>query len=421
MSVWQIAWGYLWNRKFTTVLTILSVALAVGLIASVLTLRHEAQRRFEEEGQAFDLVVGANGSPLQLVLSSVYFMDYPPGNVSYSVYEGLKADTEYVQAAFPIGLGDSYGGFRIVGTSPEIFDHTWTSPSTGQIREPFAMAEGKRFGAPLEAVIGATVARMTGLKMGDEFVGAHGLIEMPTEAQLVDHSHTPYKVVGILKPSSSPFDRAIYCSIESVWKVHEGHDVEPGVATSDRNEAKGPEVSSVLVQLQSPALRFQYKAMAAEKFGVNVAIPIDEIAKLFNNFLETAKTILLAVGYLVVVISAISIMIGLYLSIIQRRRDLAIMRALGASAFEIFLFVIIEALVVTGLGIVTGIVVGKTATYLLGLALAQQYGLVISSLSVTQDEIFAYATVALVGIFAGFLPAWQAYDSDVARDLAERG
>lgn len=419
MSVWQIAWGYLWNRKFTTALTILSVGLAVGLIAAVLTLRHEAQRRFEEEGQAFDLVVGANGSPLQLVLSSVYFMDYPPGNIPYSVYEGLKADTEYVQAAFPIGLGDSFSGFRIVGTTPDIFDHTWTSPSTGQVREPFALAEGKRFAEPLEAVIGATVARMSGLKVGDEFIGAHGLIEMPTEAQLVDHSDTPYKVVGILKPSASPFDRAIYCSLDSVWHVHEGHDVEPGVAHTDEHGEH--EVSSVLVQLQSPAYRYEYKTMAAKKFNANVAIPIAEIAKLFNTFLDTVKTILLTVGYLVVVISAISIMIGLYLSIIQRRRDLAIMRALGASAFEIFLFVIIEAMVVTVMGILSGVVIGKFTTYLLGLALAKQYGLVITSLSVTPDELRAYATVALVGMVAGILPAWQAYDSDVARDLADRG
>lgn len=418
MSVWQIAWGYLWNRKFTTLLTILSVGLAVGLISAVLTLRSEAQRRFEEEGQAFDLVVGANGSPLQLVLSSVYFMDYPPGNIPYSVYEGLKADTEYVEAAFPIGLGDSYGGFRIVGTSAEIFDHTWTSPSTGQVRAPFAIGEGERFAQPMEAVVGATVARMTGLRVGDTFTGAHGLIEMPKEAQLVDHSATPYKVVGILKPSASPFDRAIYVTLDSVWHVHEGHEVEPGVAHTDEHGEK--EVSSVLVQLHSPADRFTYKDLAAKKFHANVAIPIREIAKLFTTFLDTMKTILLAVGYLVVVISSISIMIGLYLSIIQRRRDLAIMRALGASAFEIFLFVIIEAMVVTIMGILSGVAIGKLTTWLLGLMLAKQYGLVITSFTIGSEELRAYATIALVGIVAGILPAWQAYDSDVARDLADR-
>lgn len=419
MSIWQIAWGYLWNRKFTTVLTILSVGLAVGLISAVLTLRHEAQQRFEEEGQAFDLVVGANGSPLQLVLSSVYFMDYPPGNIPYSVYEGLKADTEYVRAAFPIGLGDSYQGFRIVGTTNDIFKHTWKSPATGLERAPFSIKEGRKFEAPMEAVVGATVARMSGLKVGDTFVGAHGLIEMPDDMRLVDHHDHPYKVVGILAPSSSPFDRAIYCSIESVWDAHHGHDVEPGIAKDD--SADGPEVSSVLVQLTSPAHRFTYKVEAAKKFHANVAVPIDEIAKLFNTFLDTLKTILLAVGYLVVVISAISIMIGLYLSIIQRRRDLAIMRALGASALEIVMFVIIEAMVVTLLGIASGVLMGKGLTYVLGLGLAAQYGLVISSLSITPDELRAYATVALVGLIAGILPAWQAYDRDIATDLADRG
>jgi putative ABC transport system permease protein len=466
MSLWHIAWAYLWNRTLTTGLTILSVALAVALISAVLTLREETRRRFEEEGQAFDLVVGAKGSPLQLVLSSVYFMDQPTGNISVDDYTRLKEDTDYVQAAFPIALGDSYNGFRIVGTTPDLFDHKWVSPSTLEERSPFDIVEGRRFEAPMEAVIGSVVAQRSGLRVGDSFISIHGMIELPEALNDHDHSDMPYTVVGVMAPSNSPYDRAIFCGIESVWIAHGGHAHLPGeshddhdhdhdhegahdhdhdhdheaahdhdhdhdhdhAATTDGGDAleealardAATMVTAVLVQLQSPALRYQYKEIVRETTNAMAAIPIEEISKLFDQFLETIKTIMLAVGYLVVVISALSILIGLYLSILQRKRDLAIMRALGASSYEIFGAVLIEALLVTVLGIGLGWLLGSGVTYLLGQYLARTYGLVITPFGITLDELRAFATVALMGLLAGILPAWQAYNSDVARDLADR-
>lgn len=179
-------------------------------------------------------------------------------------------------------------------------------------------------------------------------------------------------------------------------------------------------VTAVLVQLHSPALRFQYEQMIRESTSVMAAIPINEIAKLYDQLLGTAKLVMLAVGYLVVVISALSILIGLYLSILQRKRDLAIMRALGASAYEVFGAVIIEAFWVTLLGIACGWVLGSAVSHALGQYLAWRFGLVIAAFNVTQEEWVAFAVVALVGLLAGILPAWQAYRCDVARDLADR-
>lgn len=437
MSLWHIAWSYLWNRKLTTVLTILSVGLAVGLISSVLTLRAETERRFEEEGQAFDFVVGANGSPLQLVLSSVYFMDNPVGNVPYMTYEKILADTEFVANAYPIGMGDSYRGFRIVGTLPDLLDHTWKHPYTGEERDPFVLTEGSRvFGEPMEAVLGARAARDTGLQLGDTFVGTHGMMELPDSMQAVSHADMPYTVVGILEPSNSPFDRAIYCTLDSIWVAHAGHDDGYGDDEEEddhdhaghdhgeeghvHHEHEDEEITAVLVQLESPAYRFQYRDQLPLYGNVNGAVPIDEVNKLFQQVLEPAKTVMLAVGYLVVVISALSILIGLYLSILQRKRDLAIMRALGASSVEIFGSVIIEAFLVTLLGIISGWFIGQVVTWAMGIVLARDYGLVISAFRLSSEQITAFCTVGLVGLFAGILPAWQAYDSDVARDLADR-
>ncbi len=418
MSLWHIAWSYLWNRKLTTSLTILSVALGVGLIYSVLTLREETRKRFEDEGQSFDVVVGAKGSPLQLVLSALYFMDVPTGNIKLSDYEAIKTH-EDVAAAFPILLGDTFHGYRIVGTVPELFDYQWTSASTGETRKPFRLAQGRVFEKSMEAVLGSGVARSEGLNLGDTFIGAHGFTQLPEGLQEL-HGENPYTVVGIMAPSGTPNDRAVFARMDSVWEVHGHHEQEESHAEGETSKDASKEITAVLVSLDSPALRFQFAEYANETYNAMATIPINQIANLYMNVLGTVKSVLLAVGYLVVTISAISILIGLYLSILQRKRDLAIMRALGASAYEIVGSVLIEAFLVTVLGILAGWLIGNLVAWAVGLYLQYRYGLGIGIFGMlTAEEIAAFSTVGLVGIVAGIVPAWQAYRTDVARDLAE--
>lgn len=178
-------------------------------------------------------------------------------------------------------------------------------------------------------------------------------------------------------------------------------------------------VTAVLVQLYSPGLRFTFRQKINEQFNAMAEIPVQVIARLYDQLLGTAKTVLLAIGYLVVVISGLSIVIGLYLSILQRKRDLAIMRALGASKSEIFGAVLIEAFWVTLLGIAAGWLIGGAVTFAIGQYLAAQFGMQIRAFVISSEQFSAFATVGIVGILAGLLPAWQAYRSDVARDLAQ--
>ena len=441
MTLWHIAWSYLWNRKLTTCLTIASVALAVGLISSVLTLREETRRRFEEEGQLFDVVVGAKGSPLQLVLSAIYFMDKPTGNILYSDYERLRKEEDVV-AAYPISLGDRYQEFQIVGTVAEVFAYAWGDPITGKPRNPFHVAKGRAFERSMEAVVGSTVARETGLKVDDSFHGVHGSVRVPEGVELPDgtgivHKEFPYHVVGILRASGTPFDRAIFCNLESVWEVHGHHEegppaaeeyhgpLRPGVQQDDTPEGASSHgtdeqraVTAVLIDLVSTGLRFQFEEYVNESYNAMAARPVDQIANLYSQLLGTAKMVLLAIGYLVVIISALSILIGLYLSILQRKRDLAIMRALGASSYEILGAVLIEALWVTLLGIVSGWLLGGLVTSGISVYLVQRFGLYIQAFTFTRDHLLAFGTVAFMGLVAGILPAWQAYQTDVARDLS---
>ena len=441
MSLWHIAWSYLWNRKLTTFMTIISVALAVGLITAVLTLREETRKRFEEEGQEFDMVVGAKGNPLQLVLSAVYYLDAPTGNIHLSDLEYIKRD-ERVRSAFPINLGDSYRGqYRIVGTSREFMDVEFVRTE----RQPFALAKGRYFETAMEAVVGASVAENEGLEIGKTFVGTHGFVDSPYAHV---HENQPYTVVGIMERSGTPNDRAIFCSLDSVWKVHQ-HDavddmyVDPDAEDGDQGgeHAEGehdeshegehdhehahehnpddPMVTAVLVMLHSPAMRFQFKTKINNNLNAMAAVPIQEIQKLYDQLLGTAKAVLLAIGYLVVVISSLSILIGLYLSILQRKRDLAIMRALGASSGEIFGSVIIEAFWVTVLGLAAGWALGCLVCWGLSSYLVTKIGFTASAVTLTADMVTAYSAVILMGMVAGVLPAWQAYRTDVARDLAE--
>ncbi len=406
MSLWHIAWSYLWNRKLTTALTIVSVALGVGLISAVLTLRDETQRRFEEEGQAFDIVIGAKGNPLQLVLSTVYFLDAPTGNMEMETYEALK-EHEDVVAAFPVGMGDSYGGYRIIGVTRDLMEFSWGD------RTPYALSSGRYFEAPFEAVVGANVARETGLKLGDTFVGTHGFV---SSASAEVHEDLPYTVVGMLERSGSPNDRGIFCDLQSVWNAHDhGHEEDHEEEGHQHHE----EITAALIKLASPALRFEFKDMVNRKYNAMAAVPIQEIQKLYEQLLGTAKLVLLAIGYLVVAISALSILIGLYMAILQRKRDLAIMRALGATRGEIFGAVIIEAFWVSLLGIFLGWFMGTSVCAALNSYLVSQIGFHVPPVRISADLISAYSAVLFMGLLAGILPAWQAYRTNVARDLAE--
>jgi putative ABC transport system permease protein len=453
MSLWRIAWNYLWNRKLTTLLTVFSVALGVALISAVLTLEDETKRRFEDESSMFDLVVGPAGSPLQLVLSSVYFMDTPQGLVDYAEYLRLKQE-DLVAAAYPVALGDTYKGFRIVGTIPEIFGFKYTSYRNfeKEEREPFQVDSGRIFEKPFEAVIGARVARDTGLAIGDTFESTHGTIPIAAEMGGMSHEEHPYTVVGILAVANSPIDRAIFTSIESIWDLHPPEEnplaeapgavvtEETAVALAQQLEVGQPcpvcgsrdhprpagaeheehdrGVSAVLIKLNTPAERLIFKQHVQEEYKGMPAIPVIVISDFYQQFLGTAQTVLVSVGFLVVIISALSIMIGLYLAIAQRRRDLAIMRALGASAAEIFGAVIIEAFWVTLLGIFCGWVLGAAVSWGIGIYLTNNLGLVIRPFAVPPLLIRALAMVATVGLLAGVLPAAQAYRTDVAKDLA---
>ncbi|MCX7011708.1 MAG: ABC transporter permease [Candidatus Sumerlaeota bacterium] len=421
MSLWRIAWRYLWSRPLVTGLTLIGVGLGAALIAGVLTLRRETESAFVNEGASFDLVVGAKGSPLQLVLSTIYHLDAPTGNIDYSILDKLKGDPR-VRAAYPIGLGDNYRGFRIVGTTPDFFSLQKRNPDTSEWRQALRMAQGRPLEKDFEAVVGSLAARRTGLKIGDAFVGAHGLAAAEVGAE--EHAEFPYAVVGILAPNGSANDRAIFTTIGSIWKVHEEKREERKELAAGSEEAaaferpKPREATAILVQLQMPGLRQWMAKEIQQTTSAMAAVPILEMLRLYQQVLSPVQRALLGIAYIVVVASALTILATLYQAAERRRRDIAILRALGAHRREIFALMLLEALFVTLLGVAGGWAAGHLAVNAAGLLLQRQTGMIIGGWTTDPTEFIALAVVAAVGALAGLGPALAAYRRSPAADMA---
>ncbi|CAN5492860.1 ABC transporter permease [soil metagenome] len=435
MSLIRMSWRFLWGRSLVTILTIAGVALGAALISSVLTLRRETQRTFVAESGLVDLVVGAKGSPLQLVLSSLYHLDMPTGNIPYSRYEALKKDPR-VTAAVALGLGDNYHGFRIVGTGPEYFELR-DRESTGASAAHFHIAEGHVFAANFEAVIGSEVARQSHLKVGDKFVGSHGLVAI---AGGEEHDEFPYHVVGILAAGGGSADRAIFTPLGSVWAIHDHEKAEHAALAGDTKETSSTttghgsysflrtgastkrsnerEVTAVLVQLKTPGMRLWMAEEIKNQTESMAAIPINEMLRLYQQILAPIERALLAVAYLVVVVSALTVLTTLYQSAERRRRDMAILRTLGAHPRDIFILFLLEGVLLTLGGLVAGAVLGHLLVGFSGYFFRASTGLVVNGWSMDATEVHALLFVAAIGVVAGLLPGCIAYRRAPAVDLA---
>ena len=419
MNLWHMAWRYLWGRALVTGLTLTGIALSAALICSVLTLRRESEAGFLRESGQYDLVAGAKGSPLQLVLSSVYHLDVPTGNIPYARFQAFGEDPR-VACAIPLGLGDNYRGYRIVGTDTNLFQ----LEDRLEPQQPlFRLQAGRFFQGDFEAVVGAQVARQTGLKLGDTFVGTHGLVVTPGSSE---HKAFPYRVVGVLAQGNRSSDRAIFITLASVWRIHASetalHRKLAGVvSTNAAPQASDLEVTAVLLRLKSVGLRLWMAQEIQKRTESMAAIPVNEMLRLYQQVLAPMQRALLAVAALVVLVSALSITATLYQSAERRRRDLAVLRALGAHPREVFALVVLEAFLLTLLGLATGWLAGHGALAAAGPYLRDTLGVGVSPWSMDRLEGIALGVVALGGLLAGVVPAALAYRREPASDLASVG
>ena len=405
-----MAWRYLKFRWLVSLLTVTGIALGVALVCAVLALRHESERALSRDAGLYDLVAGGKGSPLQLVLSSVYHLDSPTGNLSYSVYERMKRDSRILWAA-PIGLGDNYSGYRIVGTESHFFD------LPDRNGEPFfRFSDGQGFKDRFEVVLGSQVASSSGLEVGDSFFGTHGLVEVPG-AEV--HRDFPYRVSGILAPTGTAQDRAIFGTLASVWEIHETEDrlhssIQGSALLEGRKER---EATAILIRLKTPWLRLWMADEIRKETDGIAAVPINEILRFQRGIIGPVQRALLVVAAAVVAVSCLTVLVTLYQAAERRRRDIAILRSLGALRGEVASLVFAEGLLLTVVGILLGLLIGHGGLALSAGPFRDATGLVLDPWRMPYAELVALGIMGLCGSLASFFPSISCYRRTPIDDL----
>lgn len=457
MNIITLSWNYIRNKPLNTLLNTLLLGFGVGIIIFLLLIYNQLGSKFENNLKGVDAVVGAKGSALQLILSSVYQADNPVGNIP-AQDTLMFARVPFVRKMIPLSMGDNYRQFRIVGTN-----HNY--PAFYNL----ALEEGRLWSKSLEVTVGAIVAQKLNLKIGDTFFGAHGLAE--DEADTVEiHDNAAYKVVGIFKPSQTIIDRLILTSLESYWDVHaepeEGeeseekeHQEEDGESDPEYQEEthqedeKKDESEDENTDLPTPpiggygmpppttsdsknitAILLHYSRLEDEKVSpmavvmvskmvennerLQLARPADQIAK-FLDQIGFGRQIVNYFALVIVLIATLSIFIALYNALKERQYDLAIMRALGASKFKLFSQMIVEGLVLALLGVIFGFTLGHIAVELVGWNLSQSSPFTFTGWYILQEEWWLLAFVLGVGLISAIIPATLIYRIDISRILAQ--
>jgi putative ABC transport system permease protein len=415
MSLLGLSIAYIRARALNAALNLALLGLGVGTIVLLLLFSAQLGDRITRDARGFDLVIGSKGSPLQLILSSIYHVDFPTGNVPLAEAERWAAHP-LVAEAIPLALGDSLAGFRIVGT-----EHAYAGHYGARL------AGGRLWEAPFEATLGALVAAETGLAVGDRFVGSHGLALGGPQ-----HGEHPYTVVGILEPNASVIDRVVLTPVESVWLAHgiepHAHEEETAHAPVDEPAPAGavapggerpPEITALLIRYGSPIAAVQLPMQVNRQSALQAASPALESARLLS-LVGIGLDTLRGFGLLLIGTAGLSVFIALSNAMQERRYDLAVMRTLGASQRQLFAQPVLEGLILAGTGALLGILLGHTVAELAGRLVPEARNMGLTGLTWLSQETWVVALALGVGLLAALLPAVQAYRTDIAALLASR-
>ncbi|MBM3489743.1 MAG: ABC transporter permease [Alphaproteobacteria bacterium] len=402
MSALALAWAFLRHRPIEALVTLCLAALAVGTMVVLLLLDAELKGRLTRDLKGIDLVVGAKGSPLQLILSAVFHLDVPTGNIDRAQAEAV-ANHRLVARAVPLALGDSLAGFRIVGTTAD-----YVALQGGRL------AAGRLWQDELQAVLGASVARRLGLGLGDRFVGSHGLGAGGGHG----HDEHPFEVVGVLAATGGSLDRVILTAVESVWRVHERKPgpARTGIGGIQPAEARD-ELTALLVVYRSPMAAAVLPRWINSETSMQAASPATEAARLFA-LVGFALDAFRGFAYLLFTTSALGLFAALYGALRQRQYDLAIMRAVGASRWRLFGQLLLEGGLIGLAGAGLGLLVGHLAAWGLATWLAASQQVPLSGLGWQWQELLPAGGAMLLAVLAALPAAWRAYRLDVAAVLA---
>jgi putative ABC transport system permease protein len=425
MTLAGISWKNLRRKPLDTGLSILLLAFGTGIISMLLLLEKQLKEQFDRNIRDIDLVLGAKGSGLQIILSSVYQVDAPTGNISKSAADEIMRHP-YIAEGIPLSYGDNYDKYRIVGSTPKYIEHYNAK-----------LASGKLWEKSFDAVLGAKVARESGLSAGAGFFSSHGLDKDGEE-----HSDHQFIVTGILEPCGCVLDQLVITSLESVWLVHgkaEEEKQENSIPdTSARPETnkkfigmaamkgsmKAPvesgekrEYTAVLLKKKNPLAIIALPNMLRET-NMQVALPSIEINRLNENFgigLDTLR----AIALIITTLSFISLFISLFNSLKERKYELALMRSMGATRFTIFRLLMQEGIFLSALGTLFGLLLSRAGLLLLSESIEKNFNYTLNDIALLPSEYLLIIFTIFTGALASFLPAFKAVRMDISKVLSD--
>jgi putative ABC transport system permease protein len=404
VNVLSLSWRYLWSRPLATALNLMLLALGLASMAFLLIARDQVDRAFERDLAGIDVVVGAKGSPMQLILAGVFHLDVPPGNIPLAEATKLSQHPQVAQL-IPLSLGDNLGGFRIVGT-------TYDYPAHYGAR----LAQGALWQAPLEAVLGAQVAQRTELQVGQAFEGAHGL-----GSGGATHGETPYTVTGVLASCGCVLDRLVLTATESVWRVHDDMHAGADMSEDERAElaealAEDREITLALIRYTTPMAAVSFPRFINQSTSLQAAAPAVEITRLLS-MVGVGTQVLRVLAVVLIVVAGLSVFIALWSAVRERRADLAMLRMLGAPPARVAALLLCEALWLALLACALGLLTAHALTALMGEMLMARHSLAITGWQWVSGETWVPVLAFGVAVVAALLPAISAYRVDVTQLL----
>jgi putative ABC transport system permease protein len=423
----HLAWRSLVNRRGTALLTIGAIAVSVALLLGVQKLRTAAREGFTSTVSGVDLIVGARSGPVNLLLYSVFRVGDATANVSWESYRVVARHRD-VAWTIPISLGDSHRGFRVLGTTPAYFDHYRIAGG-----RPLAFAQGKRFSAREDAVVGADVARALGYQLGSEIVIAHGAADV----SFAEHGDAPFRVVGILETTGTPVDRAVHISLDALTSIHEGgghaqeeehhegdgHSPEAHSRLADQEHAeltpKGITAFFVGMKDRTAILTMQRALNEFQREPLLAIIPGVALKQLWD-LIGVADRALLVIAAFVVLAGLLGMLTAILVSLNERRREMAILRSVGARPRHVFTLMVAEAGILASAGVAAGVALTYGLLAAAQPVLTARYGIFVPLTGLNGSDVAILAGIVAAALVMGLWPAWRAYRNTLADGLTIR-